>query len=757
MHRAEWEAVLDTTTPPSPRPASVAGRAVGVRRRGRRARLAWLVVVGSVLAGLAVTGGPVGPVEAAGAPPQTPTPQVGSPTPTPDPTPVAPTVGPVADSSTGSVTASGDATPGARVKVALTGNGAYRDLCASVVTTTSGSWTCTATVPSGAGWTVVVTDLDHTDVDPVTSSSFSVLTAPTVGSGLLVGAKLGGTAFPGAVVTVTSGSGATASATASADGSWVAVLPAAGFPSGRHDVHAVQSSSAVPAVPVSASSRPSSVTVDRDAPAAPVVTSPTPGQRVAVLPLTVSGTGEAGALATVYVDSTPVCQATVSGGGAWSCSAGGSELADGDRLVQAALVDPAGNFGPPSAAVRVTMGAAANAPAAPSATATPRPGATATPSPGAVPPSTSPTKPADDGGSTAPAPPAGPGDEGGAGAAPGSGQGPQTGTWATATTFGADLPTLAQTLVGPVWPLGAAVALLFLVLVAGPSRLAAAAARGRFRPRAARLTGRNRRSEVPTSFNHGTVDPRVAAGLALAGGAVAIAVAAGVDGQLQYARLLAGIVLGLVVLNGLVVVLPGMLVARRLGLSLRVRMSPGLLLAAVVACAATRLFSLDPPLVLGVLLVGTLGAVHHHGGHAVGAGRSPGRRDRGVAAAVQLAATVVVPAAAWVLHGLVDAPGAWPQLGREALATVCLAGLGSLVVQLLPLGSMPGRHVWAWSTGVYVALAVVGVSVAAAVFVGAPSSSFPLPVLLVTSLVAALLAVAAWLWVTYVEPARRAL
>lgn len=753
--------MLDTTTPSSPRPASAAGRAVSVRRRTPRARLAGVLVVGALLVGLAATVGPVGPAEAAGAPTQSPTPQLGSPTPTPDPTtpptpPAAPTVRPVADSSTGAVLVQGEADPAAQVKIALTGNGVYRDLCPSVTTSSTGAWSCSATVQSGAGWAAVVTDLDHADLDQATSPSFSVLTAPTVGSGLLVGAKLGGTAFPGATVTVTSGSGATAGATASADGSWVAVLPAATFPSGRHDVRAVQSSSAVPAVPVSAASRSSSVTVDRDAPVAPVVTSPAAGQRVAALPLTVSGTGEAGALATVYVDSTPVCQATVSGRGSWSCSAGGSELADGDRLVQAALVDQAGNFGPPSAPVRVTVGAVATAPASPGATATPRPGATATPAPGAVPPSAAPTGPSDDGSTTAP-PPGVPDGGGGGRTPPGSSDGPQVGTWATATSFGADLPTLAQTLGGPVWPLGAAVALLFLVLVAGPSRLAAAAARGRIRPRAARLTGRNRSSELPTSFNRGTVDPRVAAGLALTAGAVAIAVAAGVDGQVQYARLLAGIVLGLVVLNGLVVVLPAALVARRLGLALRVRMSPGLLLAAVVACGATRLFSLDPPLVLGVLLVGTLGAVQHGGGHAVPAGRTPSGRDHGVAAATQLAATVVVPAAAWVLHGLVDAPGAWPQLGREALATVCLAGLGSLVVQLLPLGSLPGRHVWAWSKPVYAVLAVVGVSVAAAVFVGAPSSSFPLPALLVASLVAALLAVAAWLWTSYVEPARRAL
>ncbi|WP_209561376.1 hypothetical protein [Frigoribacterium sp. PvP032] len=754
--------MLDSTILRSPRPASVAGRALGDRRRGRRARLTWVLAVGTLLAGLSAALGPVGPAEAAGSPTQSPAPQLGAPTPTPDPTtppapPTEPTVRPVADSSTGAVLVQGEATPAARVKVALTGNGAYRELCPSATTSASGAWSCSATVPSGAGWTAVATDLDHTDLDQATSPSFSVLTAPTIGSGLLVGAKLDGTAFPGAAVTVTSGSGATATATASSDGSWVAVLPAATFPSGRHDVRAVQSSSAVPDVPVSATSRSSSVTVDRDAPAAPVVTSPAAGQRVAALPLAVSGTGEAGALATVYVDSTPVCQATVSGGGAWSCSAGGSELADGDRLVQAALVDPAGNFGPPSAAVRVTVGAAAAAvPTAPGATPTPRPGATSTPSPGAAPPSSPSTAPSDDG-SSAPAPPAGPDGGGGGGTAPGTGQDPQTGTWATATTFGADLPTLAQTLGGPVWPLGAAVALLFLVLVAGPSRLAAAAARGRIRPRTARLTGRNRTSELPTSFNRGTVDPRVAAGLALAAGAVAIAVAAGVDGQVQYARLLGGIVLGLVVLNGLAVVLPAALVARRLGLSLRVRMSPGLLLAAVVACGATRLFSLDPPLVLGVLLVGTLGVVHHGGGHTVETGRTPSGRDHGIAAAVQLAATVVVPAAAWLLHGLVDAPGAWPQLGREALATVCLAGLGSLVVQLLPVGSLPGRQVWAWSKPAYAVLAVVGVSVAAAVFVGAPSSSFPLPALLVVSLVAALLAVAAWLWTNYVEPARRTL
>ena len=525
-------------------------------------------------------------------------------------------------------------------------------------------------------------------------------------------------------------------------------------------MRAVQSSSAVPAVPVSASSRSSSVTVDRDAPAAPVVTSPTAGQRVAALPLAVSGTGEAGALATVYVDSTPVCQATVSGGGTWSCSAGGSELADGDRLVQAALVDPAGQLRPAERRRARSRWALRRPPRPRRAPRRRRdPVRRRRPLPLRCRPSTAPPgtvrRRVDDRASSDGTRRRGRRRHG----PPAPARDTQTGTWATATTFGADLPTLAQTLGGPVWPLGAAVG----AAVPRPRR-GAVPARGGRRPRPAPPSrspsdrSQPRRPSCPPRSTGGTVDPRVAAGLALAAGAAAIAVAAGVDGQVQYARLLAGIVLGLVVLNGLVVVLPRCSSPGASASPSRVRMSPGLLLAAVVACGATRLFSLDPALVLGVLLVGTLGAVHHHGGHAVGAGRSPGRtrprHRRGGRSSPRPSSSPLRP-------GCCTASSTHRAPGRSSAARPS------------PRSASPASARWSssccrsarcrdgtcgrWSKAVYAVLAVVGVSVAAAVFVGAPSSSFPLPALLVVSLVAALLAVAAWLWATYVEPARRTL
>jgi len=192
-----------------------------------------------------------------------------------------------------------------------------------------------------------------------------------------------------------------------------------------------------------------------------------------------------------------------------------------------------------------------------------------------------------------------------------------------------------------------------------------------------------------------------------------------------------------------------------------VRMSPRLLLAAVVACAATRALSLDPPLVLGVLLTGALVAAPATSGRHRGTelAREPDARDLGVAAAAQLGALVVLGGAAWLLHGVVPAAaagaGAGAELARETLATVCLAGLGSLVVSLVPLGGLPGRRVWVWSRGAYVGLVVVGVSVAAVIFVGAPTAAFPLVPLVAASAVAALGAVAAWLWLRVVEPAGR--
>jgi hypothetical protein len=157
-----------------------------------------------------------------------------------------------------------------------------------------------------------------------------------------------------------------------------------------------------------------------------------------------------------------------------------------------------------------------------------------------------------------------------------------------------------------VWPLAVALGLLFLAVAAGPLRLAVAAAGARLRRRTPVLTGRNRGVEPPTSFSGESIDPRLAVGVAVVAGSVAIAFSAGLDGQVQDARLLIAVVIGVVVLNGSAVILPAALVARRLGGRVCTRMSPALLVAALVAVAVTRVLSLDPPLLLGVLVTATL-------------------------------------------------------------------------------------------------------------------------------------------------------
>lgn len=774
--------------------AVVAGRGIGHARsarvdRPRRRRVAVaLAIAVALLSGTALAIGTGPGARAAGSPaaapsaePErasgTPDPTLGAPTPTPGT--AAPTVDPVGDRTSNAVTLGGTGASGATIRVldpAVPSSSLCEARVPTSTTQSTGRWSCRATVANGADIVLTVRDTTHTALGDVSSASFSVLGAPTLRGGLLVGAKASGTAEAGAEVTVAATSGQSASATADANGQWTAVLDAGAFPSATYTLSATQRSSAVPAVERSGASAAVSATVDRDAPTAPAVTSPAAGAELAAQPVVFAGTGEDAATVTVYVDDSPICQATVADG-SWRCDSTGSSFPIGDRRVQAGQVDAAGNFGPASAAVVVTVLGASSPSASPSGAppVSPTPGATSAPAP-ADPDSGTDASPGDttggDESSAAPAPVApGGGGSAGGGAAGGSPSGGaadgddptavvrDTGTWATATSFGRDLPSLAQTFGGPVWPLAALLGLLFLVLIAGPVRLGAAALRGRVRPRARRLTGRNRTVEQPTSFSAGSIDPRLAVGLALAVGAAVIAVAAGVDDQVQYARLFAGIALGLILLNGLAVALPAVLVGRRLGLRARVRMSPGLLGLALVACAATRVLALDPPLVLGVLLTGTLvaRAAAPSGTHVE---RAPdvdaGPREHGLAALVQLVALVVVPSAAWALHGTMTATGGFGwQLGRETLATVCLAGLGSLVLSLLPVGSLPGHAVLAWSTRAYVVVTVLGVTAAAVVFVGNPATAFPWTALVAAAVVAALFCVAAWLWVRVVEPARR--
>ena len=734
--------VFESPTLHPTRPStSVDERLLVVPRRGRRI----VSTLAAVVLGLSLVLWVGVGAHAAGNPSGTPTPVPSNGQ--PGPVPVTPTIRDVGDQDVNTVVVGGTGTSGATVRV-LDPRVPSRALCEVTLPTggtTGVPWSCTVTLADGADQTLTVRDVTNSAVvGDAISAPFSVLGPPTVQGGPAVGGKVAGTAFAGARVTLDGGA-ASVSVTADASGAWSAVLPSTTWPTGRYTVTASQSSGSVPAVPRSSTSTGVTVTIDRDPPAAPAVLSPRAGERFATQPLTFSGTGEDGATVTAYVDSTPVCQTTVADG-AWGCTSSDAALSDGEHVVQAAQIDSSVNVGPPSAGISITVTSSAAQPAPPSSSATPAP----TPGPGASGGPAVPTEPT-------PGTPEGtvPGD--GSGGTPGDGGGgrpeaatPTTDSWAVATTFGRDLPSLGQTMGGTGWLLALGLAAAFVLLVVAPARLLATALRGRLVPRGPRLTGRNRRRELPTSFSTATLDPRLAAALTVAAGAAVVALAAGLDDEVRYARLFAGIVIGVALVNLLVVVVPTRLMGRAREREGHVRMSPRLLLVAVVACAVTRLLGLDPPLVLGVVLVGSLAA----------APRSPARhgrtdavddREAGLLALVQVVTLVAVSAAAWAVHGALPATGGFvTELALETSATVCLTGLGSLVLALVPVSSLPGRRIWAWSRPLHVGLSVVGVAAAAAVLTGG-SSSFPVGGAVVAAAVTAGLCLAVWLWTSFVE------
>jgi hypothetical protein len=288
--------------------------------------------------------------------------------------------------------------------------------------------------------------------------------------------------------------------------------------------------------------------------------------------------------------------------------------------------------------------------------------------------------------------------------------------------------------------------LVFTLLVVAPLRLAATALGGRIAVRARRFTGRghSRHEREAPLFS-----PRTALALTLAAGAALVALAIGVDDQVRYVRLVIGIVFGIGIVNGLGIVLPTFVTGRRLGLLLRIRVSPGMLALAGVACLVTRLFDLDPPMVLGVLVIAGL---VDSSGRALEDRRDV--RSSGILATVQLGSLALVSFVAWVGHGLLPAQGTAfaLEMTRETLATVCLSGLGSLIVLLVPVGPLPGRALYAWSRPTLVGLVVAGVAAAAVVFAGDPHEAFPVVPLVIAAIVFAVVALSAWVWVTYVEP-----
>ncbi|MDR1266302.1 MAG: Ig-like domain-containing protein [Propionibacteriaceae bacterium] len=174
-------------------------------------------------------------------------------------------------------------------------------------------------------------------------------------------------AEPGATVTIEAGDGNSCQTTAAPDGSFACRLPQP-LPEGDNTITAVVTDPAgnvsPPAVIVTV--------VDNQAPEAPTVTGPTPGQVLNDPTPEVVGQAEPGSTVTVTdEDGNVLCQTTAAADGGFACTVDPDQpLADGDHTFEVTATDPAGNVSEPT---EVPITVDTTAPDAPTVTE-PQPG-----------------------------------------------------------------------------------------------------------------------------------------------------------------------------------------------------------------------------------------------------------------------------------------------------------------------------------------------------------------------------------------------
>ncbi|HBO1881143.1 TPA: BapA prefix-like domain-containing protein, partial [Pseudomonas aeruginosa] len=235
---------------------------------------------------------------------------------------------PVVNPSNGT-TLSGTAEPGATVTL-TDGNG---NPIGQVTADGSGNWSFTPSTPLADGTVVNATATDpagNTSGQGSTTVDGVAPATPTVN--LSNGSSLSGTAEPGSTVILTDGNGnPIAEVTADGSGNWT-YTPSTPIANGTV-VNVVAQDAA------GNSSPGASVTVDSQAPAAPVL-NPSNGT-------TLSGTAEPGATVTLTDgNGNPIGQVTADGSGNWSFTPS-TPLADG-TVVNATASDPTGNTSAPA-------------------------------------------------------------------------------------------------------------------------------------------------------------------------------------------------------------------------------------------------------------------------------------------------------------------------------------------------------------------------------------------------------------------------
>lgn len=583
-------------------------------------------------------------------------------------------------------------------------------------------WNCTSRIPNGANQTISAAQTLDGVTSPEQQAAIDVLGPPTIDGnpGYSTTGIVSGHGFAGATVTTLIGGATSGGCTSAvtAAGYWSCALP---IGSGSYTVTARQSGADF-GNNVSNQSGSLAVTIDKDPPASPAIVSPRSGARITGTQVEFFGTGETGGIADLYIDNVPACGVAIAGG-AWRCAVGG--ISNGTHTALVIQRDAAGNYSQPSAPISLRFAAKAGTvvPVPPPAQTKPNDQPTTPDPPSTTPPGTpAPGTPAP----SAPAPPAPPP------------AGPPS-TWGTPTSFGATLPTLADTVSRGNWLLAPLLALAFILLIALPLRLLVTALRGRVRIPSLRLTGRNHERVVEPEQSI-PMNPWLAGAVPLVVAAVLIVFSGGVNDEVRFLRLTAAVLLGLGLLNVVGVAIATRLGSRWQGISGRLRFLPVLMLAAVLAAALSRLTGIHPPVVAGVL---------------IGIGFAAGfpARDRAVVSLVEVGSVTLLATLAWICHGWMPSVGFWGNLVNETLATVAIAGFGSVVILVLPIASLPGRVILEWSPLAWLATVAVVSVIGSVVILGGAGAQFPVLGSVLVAGAFALVSLAVWAWVRFVEPA----
>lgn len=689
------------------------------------------------------------------------TPSPGAPTTSPTQRPVKPHIVDPGDITSGTVRFSGTGTPGHAVRVA--GPAATGASGCPATVSAAGTWSCFAAVSSGPGQVFTVSDRTAPELGTARTPAADVIVPPTVTTSRPTNGPVSGTGRPGSTVTLSvSGSTGERGAVVGRDGRWTVSLGGSTPTSGgdaRLSVSATQTASTADGYRSdlrSAASAPVTITLDRTAPTAPRITSPGVGDRVRAQSTVVSGTGEPRAVLTVYADRAPVCRVDVPASGRWSCTTAGSTLVPGSRTISATQQDAAGNFSRSSAevVVRVVSAPSTSTPTGVSGTGTPTAtgasegrgsgtgSASGTPGSGTAPGSTG-------GGATG-----GSGDGNSSGAA-GSGSGPgaggppsprgldwsgPAGDWSASTAYDSTVPTIQAAFSWRTVLVATAVAAGFLVLIAGPLALVAGAARDRLRNPFAAVLGRNRpHAERRRGEDLFPTWASITVAVLVVGLCTVLGV--GVSLEARYVRLAIAVLLGAAVL-ATTVVLASRWAAGADRATIGFRVSPWLVLAALVACGITRAFDLSPAVIVGAVLL-PVGRPH--------ADTASLRLGATVAASARSAtwrsvALLVVAAVGWVLHSVTPGSGFWGSIVSEFAITLCVGGLGAVVATMLPLAGSAGQSLLEETRGRYTAIAAVAVALAAAVYSGSAGTHVSPVVLVVAAAGCTAAAVASRLW-----------